>query len=98
MSATSEFTDFGGPRPAPVAPTAVEQFLGRLGLSDEMIDKLKTSMSNIDLEEYLDTARTYLEKGAEQTTTFVKKNPGKVIAGAVVLGIGTALLVRALRD
>ena len=74
----------------------VEQLLGKLGISDEMINNLKTSMQNIDIEDYLNTARDYLKNGTNKATTFAKENPGKVAAGAAVLAIGAGLLISAL--
>ena len=74
----------------------LEQFLGKLGISDEMIDSLKTQMQNVDVEEYLNTARDYLKGGTNKATVFAKENPGKVAAGAAVLAIGAGLLISAM--
>ncbi|MEA2238658.1 MAG: hypothetical protein QOC81_3382 [Thermoanaerobaculia bacterium] len=74
----------------------LDQFLGRLGISDEMITNLKTSFQNVDVDEYLNTAREYLKGGSEKATTYVKENPGKVAAGVAVLAVGTGLLINAL--
>ncbi len=75
---------------------ALEQFLGRLGISDEMITTLKTSIEKVDIEEYLATAREYLKDGSEKATTYAKENPGKVAAGVAVLAVGAGLLINAL--
>lgn len=74
----------------------LEQFLGRLGLSDETIRQLKTSMEKVDVEEYLDSAREYLRSGTEKASNFTKQNPGKVAAGVAVLAVGAGLLISAL--
>jgi len=74
----------------------LEQFLGRLGISDEMVNNLKSSMQNVDVEEYLNTAREYLKTGSDKATTFAKENPGKVAAGVAVLAVGAGLLISAL--
>jgi len=74
----------------------LEQFLGRLGISDDMINNLKTSMNNVDVEEYLNTARDYLRTGSDKAKTFAKDNPGKVAAGVAVLAVGAGLLISAL--
>lgn len=83
----------------------LEQFLGRIGISDDMINNLKTQMSNVDLDEYLDTAREYLKNagdkvkgGSDKATRFAKENPGKVAAGVAVLAVGAGLLINSLRD
>ena len=100
-------TDSGTPTgtSAAVCPTCgqptgmnrgLEQFLGKRGISDEMINNLKSSMQNVDVEEYLNTARDYLKSGTNKATTFAKENPGKVAAGAAVLAIGAGLLISAL--
>jgi hypothetical protein len=74
----------------------LDQFLGRLGISEEMITNLKSSIQNVDIEEYLNTARDYLKGGTDKATTYAKENPGKVAAGVAVLAVGTGLLISAL--
>jgi len=74
----------------------LEQFLGRLGISEEMVNNLKTSMQNVDVEEYLNTARDYLKNGTDKATGYAKENPGKVAAGVAVLAVGAGLLISAL--
>ena len=74
----------------------LEQFLGRLGITEEMISNLKSSLQNIDVEEYLTTARDYLKTGTNKATSYTKENPGKVAAGVAVLALGTGLLISAL--
>ena len=74
----------------------IEQLLGKLGITSEMIANLRSSMQDIDVEEYLDTARDYLKSGTSKATSYVKENPGKVAAGAAVLAIGAGLLISAL--
>jgi Zn-dependent peptidase ImmA (M78 family) len=74
----------------------LEQFLGRLGISDDMINNLKSSMENVDVEEYLNTARDYLKTNSDKAKSFAKDNPGKVAAGVAVLAVGAGLLISAL--
>ena len=74
----------------------LEQFLGKLGISDDMINNLKNSFQNVDVEEYLNTARSYLKDSGTKATTFAKENPGKVAAGVAVLAVGAGLLISAL--
>ena len=74
----------------------LDQFLGRLGISEEMVSNLKTSMQNVDVEEYLTTARDYLKSSSAKAKTFTKENPGKVAAGVAVLAVGAGLLISAL--
>lgn len=74
----------------------LEQFLGRLGISDDMINNLKTSMANVDMEEYLNTARDYLRENTGKAKDYARENPGKVAAGVAVLAVGAGLLISAL--
>ena len=74
----------------------LEQFLGKLGISEEMIDNLRTQMQNVDIDEYLNTARDYLKSSSAKAKTFTKENPGKVAAGVAVLAVGAGLLISAL--
>lgn len=83
----------------------LEQFLGRLGISEEMISNLKSQMSNVDIEQYLDQARDYLrmandkvQPAAEKAQRYAKENPGKIAAGVAVLAVGAGLLINSLRD
>lgn len=74
----------------------LEQFLGMIGLSDDMITNLKSSMSNMHFDEYLGTAREYLKTSSGKATSYVKENPGKVAAGAAALAVGAAAMFAAL--
>jgi hypothetical protein len=73
----------------------LEQFLGRLGISEDMINNLKTQWSNVDIDEYLTTARDYLKGAGDKATTYTKENPGKVAAGVAALALGAGLLYAA---
>jgi hypothetical protein len=74
----------------------LEQFLGRLGVSDEMIKNLKTQMQSVDMEQYLNTARDYLNQGTTKASAYAKENPGKVAAGVAALAVGAGLLISSL--
>jgi len=76
----------------------LEQFLGKLGISDEMIRNLRSSIDNVDVEEYLNTARDYLRTGGNRAAAFAKENPGKVAAGVAVLAVGAGMLLNSLRE
>lgn len=83
----------------------LEQFLGRIGISEEMIRNLKTQIQSVDIEEYLNTARDYLKNagdkmkdGSDKATRYAKDNPGKIAAGVAVLAVGAGLLINSLRD
>lgn len=74
----------------------LEQFLSRLGITDEMVSNLKGQFQNVDLDEYLNTARTYLKDGSGKATTYAKDNPGKVAAGVAALALGAGLIYAAV--
>lgn len=74
----------------------LEQFLGRLGISDEMIDNLKNQFQNVDIDEYLNAARDYLKEGSSKAQTYAKEHPGKVAAGVAALALGAGLLYAAV--
>lgn len=76
--------------------SGLEQFLGRLGISEDMIGNLKSQFANVDIDEYLNTARDYLKDGGSKAQTFAKENPGKVAAGVATLALGAGLLYAAL--
>lgn len=76
----------------------MNQFLGRLGITEEMVSNMKSSWDNVDIDEYLNTARDYLKDGSSKATRFAKENPGKVAAGVAVLALGAGLLYNATRD
>lgn len=78
------------------ANRGLEQLLGKLGISDEMINNLRSQMQNVDIDEYLNTARDYLKSSSEKAKSFTKENPGKVAAGVAVLAVGAGLLISAL--
>ncbi len=83
----------------------LEQFLGRVGISEEMINNLKSQIQNVDIEEYLNTAREYLrtagekvKPNVEKAKTYTKENPGKVAAGIAILAVGAGLLINSMRE
>lgn len=74
----------------------LEQFLGRLGINEDMLNNIRNSMQNVDVEQYLDTARDYLKSSSTKATSYAKENPGKVAAGVAVLAVGAGLLISAM--
>ncbi|HET7435591.1 MAG TPA: hypothetical protein VFN10_12860 [Thermoanaerobaculia bacterium] len=74
----------------------LEQFLGRLGIDEEMITNLKTQFQNVDIDEYLNTARDYMKNGGTRATTYAKENPGKIAAGVATLALGAGLIYAAV--
>ena len=76
--------------------SGLEQFLGRLGITDEMINNLKGQFQNVDIDEYLNTARSFLKDGSSKAQVFAKENPGKVAAGVAALALGAGLIYAAV--
>jgi hypothetical protein len=74
----------------------LDQFLGRLGINEDMINNLKSQFQNVDIDEYLNTARDYLKGGTTKATAYSKENPGKVAAGVAALALGAGLLYAAV--
>ncbi|HJW96192.1 MAG TPA: hypothetical protein VJ901_21470 [Thermoanaerobaculia bacterium] len=77
---------------------ALEQFLGKLGISDDMINGLKSSLDNVDIDEYLNTAREYMRTGGNRAVSYAKEHPGQVAAGVAVLAVGAGMLINSLRE
>jgi hypothetical protein len=73
----------------------LEQFLGRLGITEDMINNLKTQFQNVEIDEYLNTARDYLKDSGGKASTYAKENPGKVAAGVAALALGAGLIYAA---
>ena len=86
----------GGPIGGSGNNRGLEQFLGKVGISDDMINNLKTQFQNVDVEQYLNTAREYLQGNTGKAKDFAKENPGKIAAGVAVLAVGAGLLISAM--
>ena len=74
----------------------LDQFLGRLGINSDMINNLKGQFENVDIDEYLNTARDYLKNSGGKAQTYAKENPGKVAAGVAALALGAGLIYAAV--
>lgn len=74
----------------------LEQFLGRLGITEEMLGNLKGQFQNVDIDEYMNTAREYLKDGGTKASTYAKDNPGKIAAGVAALALGAGLIYAAV--
>lgn len=74
----------------------LEQFLGRLGITEDMIGNLKGQFQNVDIDEYLNTARDFLKDGSSKAGNYAKENPGKVAAGVAALALGAGLIYAAV--
>lgn len=70
----------------------LEHFLGRLGITEEMLSNLKGQLQNVDVDEYLNTAREYLEQSGDNVQLYAKENPAKVAVGIAALALGAGLV------
>jgi hypothetical protein len=75
--------------------SGLEQFLSRLGITEEMVSSLKGQFQNVEIDEYLNTARDYLKDGTGKASSYAKENPGKVAAGVAALALGAGLIYAA---
>lgn len=73
----------------------LEQFLSRLGITEEMVNSLKGQFQNVEIDEYLNTARDYLKDSTGKASSYAKENPGKVAAGVAALALGAGLIYAA---
>jgi hypothetical protein len=78
------------------ASKGLEQFLGCLGISGDMISNLKGRFENVDIDEYLDTAREYLKDSSHKVTTYTRENPAAVAGGVAALAVGAGLIYAAV--
>lgn len=76
--------------------TGLEVFLGRLGITDEMVSNLRSEFQNVDIDEYLNTARHYLHDSTNRATSYAREHPTRVVAGVATLALGAGLLYAAL--
>jgi len=76
--------------------SGLEQFLGRLGITGDMVNNLKGQFQNVDIDEYMNTARDFLKDNGGKAGAYAKENPGKVAAGVATLALGAGLLYAAL--
>ena len=80
----------------PLGTHGLEEFLGKVGISDDVINNLKGQLQNVDVEQYLNTARDYLKGNSGKVKDYAKDNPGKIAAGVAVLAVGAGLLISAM--
>ena len=81
---------------SPNRNAGLEQFLGNLGITPEMINNLKGQLQNVEIDEYLNTARDYLKNTGNKASSFAKENPGKVAAGVAAVALGAGLIYAAV--
>ncbi|MEA2235451.1 MAG: hypothetical protein QOC81_175 [Thermoanaerobaculia bacterium] len=83
---------------AVVSRDQIHGVLDRLGITEDMIASLKSKMENVDVAEYLTTARDYLKVSSSRAAQLAKNNPVKVATGFAVLALGAGLLVSSIRE
>lgn len=93
-------TTCGETHTAGTTEAGFENMLGRLGLSDEAIGKMRTSLENLDFEGYFNDAKKYLGKQATKARDYTKENKTVVAAavGAVAVAAGVLIALRLKGD
>jgi hypothetical protein len=61
-----------------------------------MLNNLKEQFQNVDIDEYLNTAREYLKGSSTKVTTYAKGNPAKVATGVAALALGAGIIYAAV--
>lgn len=72
------------------------QSLSKSGGIEGLLSSLRSQFENVDVDEYLNTAREYLKGSSNKVTTYTKDNPGKVAAGVAALAVGAGLIYAAV--
>jgi hypothetical protein len=74
----------------------LEQFLGRLGITGEMVNNLENDFDGVAIDEYINTARMYLKDSGGKASSYAKENSGKLAAGVAALALGAGLIYAAV--
>jgi hypothetical protein len=72
------------------------QSLNKGGGIEGLLSGLRSQLGNVDVDEYLNTAREYLKGSSNKVTTYTKENPAKVAAGVAALALGAGLIYAAV--
>jgi hypothetical protein len=74
--------------------------LAKLGISDEAIAKMRSSLENLDFEAYFGQAKEYLTRNATKARDYAKENKKTVAAavGAVALAAGVLIALKLRGD
>ena len=85
-----------------IAPSeaGLEKMLSKLGMSDEVIGRMRTSLENLDFEAYFAQARDYMSRNATRAKEYAKENKKTVAAavGAVALAAGVLIALKMRGD
>lgn len=76
---------------------ALFEALERFGLNSERVERLRKSISDIDVRDSVERASEYLAAQIEEARDYARENPKKVIGGAAGVLVGSALLAMAVR-
>ncbi len=74
------------------------EILEKIGVNPAQLESVRNSLKDMNIEESLDKARTYVNDSLTKARTFAKKNPGAVIGGLSALVIAAGLLTAAMRN
>jgi hypothetical protein len=76
----------------PLKGAGLEEFLGRFGITDEVLSNVSGQLENVGIEEYLNTARECLKQSVDNVRLYVKENPAKAAVAVAVLALGASLV------
>ena len=71
------------------------QSLNKGGGFEALLGNLRSQFQNVDVDEYLNTARDYLKGSSTKVTNYTRENPAKVAAGVAALALGAGLIYAA---
>jgi len=94
----------GGGSTADSGASAAEEYCAHCGQSlnkggagiEGLLNSLRSQLGNVDVDEYLSTAREYLKGSSTKVTTYTRDNPAKVAAGVAALALGAGLIYAAV--
>jgi hypothetical protein len=70
-----------------------EAMLGKLGLSDDAIAKMRTSLENLDMEAYFNHAKEYLGRQAVKARDYTREHKAAVGAAVGVAAVAAGVLI-----
>src|SRR4051794_16547351 len=72
---------------------ALESF----GLSSDRVQRLRDSISNLEVRDSIEKAQEYLSEQIDSARDYARENPKKVIGGAAGVLVGASLLALAIK-
>ena len=77
--------------------SVLADMLEKIGVSESQISLVRDSLKDMNVEESLEKARTYVNESLTKARDYAKKNPGVVIGGLSALVIAAGLLTASMK-